>query len=404
VKVSLRTLAILVIVMLPCLAITIPQALGTIYFGPNVHFGYGTGVYVSFTKSGTAASISRINGYWRFTDLNFNGVTSNMIWTNSGCNVTIASFDPSGWINYTVDGRGTQAFSVTRNPTRVYIDGIQASSGWTYSNDNSMMTISSATSTVALDFTPASISISYLISIITSSPVMLLFIVLALVLIMLAVTRVRRVKVAMSNAYKFLKRNRLGRVSLIILLSSLFAIATTQSVQYLESLQVESSTLSSSFTMANETIFFPPVQIDTNGPGYFESVGRIYAYFSSPYASVFNNFSVWMSLDNSSWTKVPLLPLQTDNRTKMGDLGLVGLDNFRIRIYVKYYFPPQTIYTPPNSPEVDIKGSFKGYIQIVKEPTRRDTINWLFLFFTFFAVIFEIITYVSPFKSQREGS
>jgi hypothetical protein len=391
-----RLLISSLILVVLSLSLTVPQAGATIYinsvyglspqgdYTSALWLGYGTGAYVGFEEPATCSSLSRVNGYWTFVDLNFNGVTSTITWSNSGSNVTINNVDLNGWLNYTVDGRGIQVFSVLNEPTEVYIDGNKTLTGWTYSNYKSMVTASSATLNVALSFAPASVSISFVADLVSfaSSILGALTLIAVIIAISIAIIVMER---------KLLRWHKLWIAFAVVWLSFLSAAALTLTLQYYESLDVEYYTPTVSLTMSNETVLSQPIEIETNAPGYFESAGRAYAYFSSPYASAFNNFTVWMSLPDASWKEVPLFPAQTDNRGIMTDLGRVNLDNVQITINMKYYFPQQTIGF---GTKTDVENSFIGNVQIVKETTPRDIIQWIMVFFTMFAFIFGIPAFV----------
>lgn len=208
----------------------------------------------------------------------------------------------------------------------------------------------------------------------------------------------RRLRTATSNISKFFKRRK--RNFLLLVMSAFFALAANWILQQFVSLRVYSYNPRTAFTISNETVTSPPLDIFTTGPSLFASVGRVHAYLSSPYASAFKIFDIWMSLDNSTWTRIPLLSSQTSNRTQMADLGLVGLDNPHIVVYTKYYIPPQTLVHPINATKVEIENSFTGYIQLVRQATSRDTTQSVLTFFVFFGIILQ----VSDFLLKRRGS
>jgi hypothetical protein len=61
----------------------------------------------------------------------------------------ITSWFSSSWVNYTVDGPGTQEICQGTRPGQVWVDGVQkTTSGWTYSGTTS--TVNSAVSSVAI--------------------------------------------------------------------------------------------------------------------------------------------------------------------------------------------------------------------------------------------------------------
>lgn len=209
-----------------------------------------------------------------------------------------------------------------------------------------------------------------------------------------------RVKTSTGNIVKFFRRNKRARKILLLGIALLLAFPATWILQYFVSLQIETPKIIITYTVSNETTTAAPIDIVTSGPSYFESVGRIYVYHTSPYASAFVTYHLWLSLDNSSWTETPLLSSQTNNRSQMADLGLVQLDNPKITLYMKYYIPPQTLAYAVNATKEQLENSFKGYVQIMKEATSRDTTNSILVFFGFFTLILQ----VSDFLLLKEDS
>lgn len=202
---------------------------------------------------------------------------------------------------------------------------------------------------------------------------------------------------------KYFKSHARQRVLIIFGFLIIIAFASTALTQIFLSLQVETPKLVSFYTISNETVYSPPIEIMTNGPSYFQSVAKVYAYESSKYASAFNIFDVCLSLenpslDNSSWIKIPLLPSQTYDRSKMAYLGVIKLDNPKVAIYQKYYIPPQDFKYPINATKTEITNSFIGYVQIVREPSSLDTGKSLFAFFVFFGAI---LTTYNFFKNKN---
>lgn len=156
-------------------------------------------------------------------------------------------------------------------------------------------------------------------------------------------------------------------------------------LQYLESTQIEVLTSTTTITISDETTFGSPCNAFVK-KGYFDSAGKVYVYMSSPYANYWNIFNVWMSIDNSSWTIVPFLESDTNNLTQMAYLGLINLGNPQLRIYVKYYVPPQTILLPPNVTKEDAS-VLKSNVLIKKQATPTDTTQWILVFLAAFGAI-----------------
>ena len=55
----------------------------------------------------------------------------------------------------------------------------------------------------------------------------------------------------------------------------------------------------------------------------------------------------------------------------MADVGLVLLEPV-VKLYVKYYIPPQGFRYAVNATKAQLEQSFTGYMEIVKEPTQLD--------------------------------
>ena len=170
-------------------------------------------------------------------------------------------------------------------------------------------------------------------------------------------------------------------------------------LQYAESTQIEELTSTTTITISNETTFGSPSKAFVK-KGYFDSVGEVYVYMSSPYANYWNTFNVWMSLDNSSWTIVPFLNSTTNNRTQMANLGLINLGNPELTIYIKSYIPPQTIFLPPNVTKEDAS-IFKSNVSVKRQATPADTTQWIVVFFAVFAFIEGILVLLFPSKNSN---
>jgi len=177
---------------------------------------------------------------------------------------------------------------------------------------------------------------------------------------------------------------------LMIMMSLVLAAATTELLINMGKTEIESYEVPAQITISNETKDFPPIQIHTNGPSYFTSVGRVYVYFSSPYATAFKTFEVNMSLDKVSWKVVPLLNSQSNDRTKFADLGLVDLNSLVVVVYGRYYVPPQNLQLPPNVTKEDFLKSLKGNIILERETAPRDRIIVILVFVTLFGVILRV--------------
>jgi hypothetical protein len=122
----------------------------TVSTAANTNFWVANDHSVSFNYSTTLNGFSQYGDALTFENLTLNGVTSNFTVTAIGANIVISNYDPNSIISYAVSGFGSQTFSVNKSPTSVDIDGIPASTGWSYSNGE--ITVTGATSSVAMNF------------------------------------------------------------------------------------------------------------------------------------------------------------------------------------------------------------------------------------------------------------
>jgi len=122
---------------------TVSIAANTTFWGANDHS-------VSFNNSTTLNGFSQYGDALTFNNLTLNGVTSNFTVTAIDANIVISSYNSNSSISYAVSGSGNQTFSVNKSPASVDIDGIPASTGWSYSNGE--ITVTGATSSVVMNF------------------------------------------------------------------------------------------------------------------------------------------------------------------------------------------------------------------------------------------------------------
>ena len=177
----------------------------------------------------------------------------------------------------------------------------------------------------------------------------------------------------------------------------------TFALQYIESTQIESLVSpTTTITISNETMFSSPYEAFVK-KGFFDSVGRVYVYMSSPYANCWQTFKVWMSLDNSSWVIVPFLESPTNNLTQMASLGLINFDKPQLTIYQKYYIPPQTILLPSNVTKQDAS-NFKSNVLVKRQATPAETIQWILVFFSVFGFIGGILSLLLSGKDSNSST
>jgi hypothetical protein len=106
--------------------------------------------YISFSMNCYAASTTPVTSGWSFRNLSLNGVNSNATITTTGASIVISNYDQNSWINYTVIGNGTQTLTVKKLLTWASVAGKIATN--ICSNSNGIITISNASSKVALAF------------------------------------------------------------------------------------------------------------------------------------------------------------------------------------------------------------------------------------------------------------
>ena len=142
---------------------------------------------------------------------------------------------------------------------------------------------------------------------------------------------------------------------------------------------------------ATPTYFY--VQMNVSGPSYFFPVGEVGASFSNPYANEISNFTVKMSLDNSTWVNVPF-----SSTPKIVDLGQAQLNGFYVRVYVVLYFPPQSGYgtVPAN---VVVK-AFNLHVYVDAPYTPQTWLLLILLFIALFSFIIQITDFF--FKEKKK--
>ena len=195
---------------------------------------------------------------------------------------------------------------------------------------------------------------------------------------------------------------KVSRLKLLygIVIPFILSLVMTFTLQYVESTRVEQLTFTTTITISNETRYGSPCKAFVE-KGWFDSVGEVYVYLSSPYASYWKIFNVWMSLDNSSWTSVPFLESDTNNLTQMASLGFINLGNPQLTIYVKYYIPPQTLRVPPGVTKEDLS-IWKANVLIKKRATPADRGLWITVFFGVFAFISYILSNLLDFQKVEK--
>jgi hypothetical protein len=161
--------------------------------------------------------------------------------------------------------------------------------------------------------------------------------------------------------------SKFRRILLTIVIALVVALVlsyiVTNALEYYESTQVVQLTSTYTYNIWNETELAQPFEAVVK-KGSFDSIAEVYGYLYSPYASYWNTFSIWESLDNSSWISVPFLNFTTNNHSQMAYLGVIDLSNPHLTVYQKYYIPPQAISLPLNVTPQDILNGLSNYIYI----------------------------------------
>ena len=186
----------------------------------------------------------------------------------------------------------------------------------------------------------------------------------------------------------------------VIVISLVIALLETTALVAVFDTGPESFEAPQQFSFSDKVIYVSPIRIRTNGPSYFHSVARVKAYFSSPYASAFKTFDVDMSLDNASWTRVPLLGPQSNGES--ATLGLVDLSELTIVIYVRHYLPPQTVQLPTGVAKEDFLKSVHGTIMVHNEASPRDQVATILVGVALFAANLKIADYISPLRGRTD--
>lgn len=161
-------------------------------------------------------------------------------------------------------------------------------------------------------------------------------------------------------------------IVIALVVALVLSYVMTNFLENYESTQLIPITSTTTLTVSNETSFSTPFETVIE-KGYFDSIGEVYVYLYSPYASDFVTLDVWMCRDNSSWVSVPFLNFTTENYTQMADLGVIELSNPSLTIYQKYYFPPQSPNLPPTVTKQDALNSVHSYVLIHRLATPPQT-------------------------------
>jgi len=118
-------------------------------------------------------------------------------------------------------------------------------------------------------------------------------------------------------------------------------------------------------------------------PGYFSSVGKVYAIAGSPYLKDFDHISLELSTNKIEWKEIEILnriPIHKDNMTYVGFIDLSNPSNF---IYGRME-TPKAILIPDGKTKEELLDSFKAGLKVEPVKTVEDYILLLIIFITTF--------------------
>lgn len=119
----------------------------------GTEFLEANGYSVSFATSATLAQFSQNGDTVKLSDLNLNGVASNLTAASVGANIVITNYNPDTALSYSVSqSGGAQTFLVNSKPTSVVVDGalIKNGQGWSYSKGEVTVTDAALSVTINL--------------------------------------------------------------------------------------------------------------------------------------------------------------------------------------------------------------------------------------------------------------
>jgi hypothetical protein len=203
---------------------------------------------------------------------------------------------------------------------------------------------------------------------------------------------------------KYFKTHKKQRLLLTFGVLLVIALTVTLMIEVILSFQIQLSNVGTTIKIDNVTYYPPPIVINTNGPTYFNSYAHIKAIVASNHGDIFKIANFSASLDNMTWTILPMAFNETDLENKESvDLGLVKLDSPQITVYLKTYIPPQevTVYVPPNVPDPQKQiydSNFALLIATTPVPSSLDTGKSIVTFFMIFSATFVVFNF---FKSKK---
>jgi hypothetical protein len=194
------------------------------------------------------------------------------------------------------------------------------------------------------------------------------------------------------------------RKAIILLLSIVLVLISDYPILVLADIHVSNTTGSTGFKVSNEPSYFY-LQINGTGPNYFYPVAYVNVSCSNPYANEIGTFECYMSLDNSSWTDIPFSTVP-----KIVELGDIQLNSLSTKIYVKCYFPPQSVQNQTASAQT-IEQSFRASVNIDAPYTFQTAIITTLLDIALFSFFLQILDFLfdrntknKHQNNQTEGS
>lgn len=147
------------------------------------------------------------------------------------------------------------------------------------------------------------------------------------------------------------------------------------------------------YATANE-IVYSNVEIGSTGPNYFFPNAEVHSVFESRYPDMLENVSVWMSLDNSTWVKVPF---SSGNQDVI--IGTTSLNGFPTTIYQKVYCPDVNVSVQNQSIQViDLFYSSNYTIYFTSIFTSQSLVLLLLVGVAIFSFIVQILDFLAKEK------
>jgi len=136
------------------------------------------------------------------------------------------------------------------------------------------------------------------------------------------------------------------------------------------------------------------------GPNYFFPYAEASTYITTPYANYMENFTIYESVDNSTWVQVPVS--DTIHYTK---IGVVSLNDVNIKIYEKVYFQWDNITVENRTVTInDFADSLDGRFQFNPLPTPQTLVIFTLLMIGVFSFVLQIMDFLYRNKPETEST